>query len=221
MRDYELVKNNYKQDEDLLLRFDYEGEEYHVEMGRYLLIVKNSKNEEYYRMEVFAYYDCLAFNNGCLYFGDRHGMVHVISMMERREILCLFLNEEAEQFYQDHINLYPYSLPNVIKSHELGDYYYLPELHVMNEVTSKLSVSAMHSWKKYVVFGDLSGRVSFFDASTMKIVKTFKVDGAVSFISDDRLGVMIDFITDYYFDSPQSLTRYETANRMYIGLEID
>lgn len=40
MSDYELVKNNYKQDGDLLLRFEYEGEVYHVEMGRYLLLSK-------------------------------------------------------------------------------------------------------------------------------------------------------------------------------------
>ena len=216
MGDYELVRNNYKQDGDLLLRFEYDGEEFHIEMGRYLLTIKNSRDEEYCQKEVYSYYDCLAFNNGCLYFGDRYGMVHVISMMERQEILCLFLCEEAERFYREHINMYPHTLPFIIQNHELGDYAYLPELHVMNEVVSSLSVSSMHSWGKYVVFGDLSGRVSFFDTSIMTIVKTLKVDGAVSFISDDNGFVIIDFITDDYFASPQSLVRYETAKRIYL-----
>ena len=213
---YELVRNNYKQDGDLLLRFEYDGEEYHIAMGRYLLAIKNSRDEEYCQKEVYSYYDCLTFNNGCLYFGDRSGMVHVISMMERREILCLFLCEDAERFYRDHINMYPHTLPYIIRNHELGDDAYLPELHVMNEVASSLSVSSMHSWGKYVVFGDLSGRVSFFDTSIMKVVKTLKVDGAVSFISDDSGFVIIDFITDDYFESPQSLVRYETAKRIYL-----
>lgn len=118
MSDYELVKNNYKQGGDLLLRFEYDGEVYHVEMGRYLLTIKNSRGEEYYCTEVYSYYDVLSFNNGCLYFGDRQGMVHVISMMERREILTLFLSEEAELFYKDHINMYPYTLPFIIQTHK-------------------------------------------------------------------------------------------------------
>ena len=63
MSDYELVKNNYKQDGDLLLRFEYEGEVYHVEMGRYLLTIKNSRNEEYCRTKVYSYYDSLAYNS--------------------------------------------------------------------------------------------------------------------------------------------------------------
>ena len=145
-------------------------------------------------------------------------MVHVISMMERREILCLFLCEEAERFYRDHINMYPYTLHSIIRNHELGDCFFLPETQVMNEVASSLSVSAMHSLGKYVVLGDLSGRVSFFDTSIMTVVKTLKVDGAVSFISDDSEFVIIDFITDDYFESPQSLVRYETAKRIYLEL---
>ena len=216
MGDYELVKNNYKQDGDLLLRFEYDSEEYHIAMGRFLLTIKNSRDEEYYRKEVYSYYDCLAVNNGCLYFGDRQGMVHIISMMERREMLCLFLCEEAERFYRDHINMYPHTLPYIIRNHELGDYAYLPEMHVMNEVASNLSVSSMHSWGKYVIFGDLSGHVSFFDTSIMRVIKTLKVDGAVSFISDDNGFVLIDYITDDHFESPQSLVRYETAKRIYI-----
>ena len=216
MSDYELVKNNYKQDGDLLLRFEYEGEVYHVEMGRYLLTIKNSRNEEYCRTKVYSYYDSLAYNSGCLYFGDRFGMVHVISMMERREILNLFLSEEAERFYKDHINMYPNTLPFIIRNHELGDYAYLPELHVMNEVVSNLSVSCLYSWGKYVIFGDLSGRVSFFDTSIMKVIKTLKIDGAVSFISYNNGFVIIDFIAADHFDSPQSLVRYETAKRIHL-----
>ena len=216
MDHYGLVKNSYKQDGDLSLRFKYDGEEYHITMGRFLLVIKNSRDEEYYQQEVYSYYDCLAFNDGCLYFGDRSGMVHVISMRERREILCLFLCEEAERFYKDHIDMYPYTLPGIIRNHELGDYAYLPELHVMNEVTSRLSVSSMHSWGKYVIFGDLSGRVSFFDTSIMTVIKTLKVDGAVSFLSNDGEFVIVDFITDDYFESPQSLSRYETAKRIYL-----
>lgn len=219
MSNYELVKNNYKQDGDLLLRFEYDGQEYHVEMRPYLLAIKNSRDEEYYRQEVYSYYDCLAFNNGCLYFGDRHGRVHVISMMKRKEILRLFLNEEAERFYRDHINMYPSTLPYIIQTHQIGDYDYLPELHVMNEVVSHLSVSSLHAWGKYVVFGDLSGRVSIFDTSIMKVVKTLKVNGAVSFISDENGAVIIDFITDDHFDSPQSLARYENAKRIYLELD--
>ena len=216
MGDYELVKNYYKQNGDLSLRFEYDGEEYHIAMGRFLLAVKNSRDEEYFQEEVYSYYDCLAFNNGCLYFGDRSGKVHVISMTEQREILCLFLCEEAQRFYRDHINMYPRTLPYIIRNHIIGDYAYLPELHVMNEIASNLSVSSMHSWGKYVVFGDLSGRVSFFDTSIMKIVKTLNVDGAVSFISDDSGSVIIDYITDDYFESPQALARYETAKRIYL-----
>ncbi len=68
----------------------------------------------------------MSFNNGCLFFGDRFGMVHVIGMMERREILCLFLSEAAEQFYKDHFNMYPLTLELSIKNHELGDYTWLP-----------------------------------------------------------------------------------------------
>ena len=218
MDHYGLVKNSYKQDGDLSLRFKYDGEEYHVAMGRFLLTIKNSKDDVYCEIEVYSYYDCLAFNNGCLYYGDRHGMVHVFSMMERREVLCLFLSEEAERFYRDHINMYPHTLPYIIQNHELGDYAYLPELHVMNEVVRNLSVSSMHSCGNFVVFGDLSGRVSIFDTSIMSIVKTCKVDGAVSFISDDNGTAMIDFITADHFDSPQSLARYESAKRIKIRL---
>lgn len=216
MGNFELVKNNYKQDEDLKLRFEFDSEEYHVEMGRFRLSIKNSKEEEYLRTEVYHYYDCLTYNNGCLYYGDRSGMVHIIGMKERREILHLFLSDEAEAFYQDHINMYPHTLPSIIRNHELGDYAYLPELHIMNEVVSNLAVSALHSWGRYVVFGDLSGRVAFFDTAIMKVVERFKVDGAVSFISDESGVVLIDFIAADQFDSPQSLTHYPTARRIKI-----
>lgn len=94
----------------------------------------------------------------------------------------------------------------------------MPELHVMNEIVSNLSVSCLHSWGKYVIFGDLSGRVSFFDTSIMKVIKTLKVDGAVSFISSDSGVVIIDFITADHFDSPQSLVQYETAKRIHLDL---
>ncbi len=43
MGDYELVKNNYKQDRDLSLRFVYDGEEFHVEIERCFLVIKNSR----------------------------------------------------------------------------------------------------------------------------------------------------------------------------------
>lgn len=215
MGKFELVNNNYKQDEDLKLRFEYDSEEYHVEMGRFRLSIKNSREEEYLRIEVYHYFDCLTYNNGCLYFGDRSGMVHIISMKERREILHLFLSDEAEAFYKDHINMYPDTLPYIIRNHELGDYAYLPELNVMNEVVSNLAVSALHSCGRYVVFGDLSGRVAFFDTDVLRVVERFKVDGAVSFISDENGVVFIDFIVDDHFDSPQSLTRYPTARRIY------
>ena len=219
MNDYEPVKNHYQQDGDLSLRFEYEGEEYHVAMGRFLLMIKNAKDEDYFKTEVYSYYDCLTFNDGCLYYGERSGMVHVISMKERREILCLFLNDEAERFYNDHINMYPNTLPAIIRAHKIGDYQYLPELLVMNEVTSSLSVSAMHSYGKYVIFGDLSGRVSFFDTSVMKVVKILKTEGAVSYTSDDDRGITIDFITDDHFDSPESLTRYDTAKRIHTEID--
>lgn len=215
MCDYELVKNSYIQDADLKLRFEYYGEEYHIEMGRFLLSIQNSREEEYFRTEVFSYYDCLTFNNGCLYFGDRQGMIHIISMKEKREILCLFTSDETEQFYKDHINMYPHTLPWIIHNHELGDYAYLPELHVMNEVASNLSISVLHSWGKYVIWGDLSGRVALLDTNIMKVVYTFKVDGAVSCISDDQEHIIVDYIMDNHFDSPQSLTRYENAKRIH------
>ena len=40
MGNCELVRNNYKQGEDLLLRFEYDGEEYHIAMGQFLLVIK-------------------------------------------------------------------------------------------------------------------------------------------------------------------------------------
>lgn len=214
------VSNKFRNDSDLGLEYQYNDEVYHVEMGRFLLLVKDSKGEIYLQKGVDSYYDCLTFNGENLFFGDRNGQIHCISLKNKEEINVFFLCEETMEYYNDHIKRYPL-IPFLIREHKLGDYDYLPEMLTMNEVVSKLSISVLKSKGHFIVCGDLSGHVAIIDTELMKTVKMFTVEGAVSNIEFEGEKIIIDYITASYFDSPFSLAAYDTANRTYVCCNLD
>lgn len=214
------VKNKFRIDSDLGSEYQYNDEVYHVEMGRFLLLIKDSKGEIYLEKSVDSYYDCLAFNGEYLFFGDRNGQIHCISLNDKKEINSFFLCKETEEYYIDHIKRYPL-IPSLIREHKLSGYDYLPEILTMNEVVGKLSISVMRSKGHYIICGDLSGHVAVIDTERMKTVKMFTVEGAVSNIEFDGKMVIIDYITAPDFDSPYSLAAYDIANRICEYYDLD
>lgn len=210
---YTVVQNSYVQDKDLSLTFSHNGHFCKVGMGAYKLIVFAENEQKVCEIGVDAYYDCLRYCCGFLYVGNRFGLISKVDIDKGRIIKEFFINESAAKYYDDHINIYPYTLPHIIKTHELGDYTYLPELHIMNEVVSHNAITVLAENDCYIAAGDVSGRVSVWDVGNMSLKKSFEVEGAISNLEfiDDSL--QIDYVADKEIESPSVLTRYEKAMR--------
>lgn len=197
-------------------RFEWNGSVYRIDSSEpYKLIIKKENGGVYASLGVDSYYDCGVLIGDVFFWGERLGKICGYSMSARKVCFCSYINEEAEAFYQYQAAKYPYTFPPKSSSYD-----YLPEINLANYVISKISITVQVAYQHYLVVGDLSGRVSFFDVTTRKRVKTFTVDGAVVGIKVEGGKAVIDYIQSDYLDSPSYLSEFKNALRTCIDVAL-
>ena len=204
------IKNTYKKNPDLNVPFNYNGENCHVELRPFMVLVLNDEQEMIFSIGVQSYCDCFAFLDGVLYFGTRIGELFGYHIRTGKKVCCMFIDKEAENLLKDTYRKNP-MLPFVKEKGVLGDYDYLPELHAMNDVVEKNAITRLAAYQNFIIAADLSGRISVIDAITHKIKKTFKVEGAVSLLKVDGNKLNVEYVVDNYIPDPEYMAYAQKA----------
>jgi hypothetical protein len=190
--------------------FNYNGENCHVELRPFTVLVLNDEQEIIFSTEVQSYCDCFAFLDGVLYFGTRIGELFGYHIRTGKKVCCMFIDKEAENLLEDTYRKNP-MLQLSREGRMTGYSCDLPEINAMNAVVEKNAITRLAAYQNFIIAADLSGRISVIDTITHKIKKTFKVEGAVSLLKVDGNKLYVEYVVDNYIPDPEYMAYAQKA----------
>lgn len=209
------VENLYVANQASKYEFNHNNNKLKIQSKPYRLIVSTFDDKEVCSIPMNSYFDAAVYCNGNLYVGDRQGLIKKIDIEKNTVSSQFFISKETEIYRNDKLSLYS-NMQYLIDNHLLGDYMYLPETLVMNEIVANNSISVLHSYKHYLIAGDVSGNLTIWDTTDMAILFSDTYEGSVVNVNIQDKSLFVDFIKSDKICSPNDLSCFSSAMRSEI-----
>lgn len=193
--------------------FRHNNEDFRLELQPFQLNLISNTRGMVTAFSLESYPDCFLYLNGLLYVSTRHGEFLCFDLNDQLPVFRKFTCDESYNCYQTGISLYPHTLPRLIKTKQLGDYDYLPELHTMNAIVAKNAITVFLAYKHYILISDQSGRISVFDTVLKETVRVLRVQGAISKMTVSDGVLTVKHIADQYFPDPKYLNSADATQQ--------